>query len=512
MKNKKILSLLTAGMMLGSLMIPAASAVDISVKGPGVGSEYSAFRILNLTTSLKGDHVEHEGAHQNDCYNYAYTVNPKYADILLAAASAADTDSDGTISDEEINAYLGAMANDGEDIRAFADAVFANLGDTAADADAVDGKFTGVDQGYYLITEKKAGAAPDSVSLVMLNTAGQDNIEVTSKEGVPTLVKKIVKADGTLSDTDSVAYGDEVNYRLTATMPSNIDAYESYRMVFHDKINEKLTLKADSIKVTVGTTELTAEQFTVPETKADGCALEVVITDVKALATVAADTTVVVEYTCTVADTATLGATGNENVAHLEFSNDPYDQAEGKVSSTPDDQVKVFTFGLKVTKTDEATNAPLAGADFKLMKKGTDGEYADYKVSGAAEGATEFNFNGLDEGEYKLVETKVPAGYVKAKDVEFTVTAEMTAENEVPALQGLTVVSPEDTEEKKVATADVTSGLISTTVVNVAGFRLPITGGQGTYAIYAGGALLVVAAGAAVYMKKRKPSAETDAE
>ena len=54
------------------------------------------------------------------------------------------------------------------------------------------------------------------------------------------------------------------------------------------------------------------------------------------------------------------------------------------------------------------------------------------------------------------------------------------------------------------------SGEVVTNVVNVAGFRLPITGGQGTYAIYAGGALLLVAAGAAVVVKKRK--ADADAE
>lgn len=498
-KNKRLLSLLTAGMMMGAMAVPAAAA-DITINGGAQGSEYSAFRLLDLTTSLKKDHADHaEGeGHDKDCYNYAYTVNAPYRAALQAAVGeAADKDADGIISDEEIIAAIGAM--DADAVRTFADTVFEAVKAGTPDITATGNTFAGAAQGYYLITETKAGAAPDSISLVMLDTAGQDDISVQSKEGVPTLQKKIMVGEA-LVDADSVAIGDTVKYQLKATMPDKINDYETYKMVFHDKIGDGLSLKAGSVKVTVDGTEYA--NFVLNDAIEDGCGLEVVIADLKNGAAVDKDSVVLVEYECTVAADAAIGSAGNENAASLEFTNNPYNTAEG-TSETLEDKVKVFTFQVKVNKVDK-DNAPLAGAGFTLFKKGADGQYSDTGIeSGAAEGETEFVFSGLDEGDYKLVETTVPDGYTKADDVEFTIEATMDLDSADPQLTDLTA-------GENFTLTSLTSGEVVTNVVNVAGFRLPITGGQGTYAIYAGGALLLVAAGAAVVVKKRK--ADADAE
>lgn len=513
--RKRLLSLLTTGILAASMVVSSASAAKITIAG--LGDEYKAYRLLDLTTSLKtDDHVEHEGDHNPDCWNYAYTVNPKYQALLQGIAT--DADGDGAVSDEEILKYISGMESNSDAIREFADSVFAGLGEIAADAVTTTSELDiGDEQGYYLIAETKRATGEgqvDSVSLVMLDTAGQDNIQITAKEGVPTLVKKIVMADGTLVDADSVAYGDTVKYRLTATLPSNLDGYDTYKLIFHDEIDAGLTLKAGTVTMKVGETDV---EFVQTETPADNCGLELVVADIKSVAGVAAESEVVVEYECLVADAAVMGETGNKNIAQLEFSADPYDASV--MGFTLQDKVKVFTFGLTITKVDKNGNQ-LPGADFKLQKKGADGEYADFRLSGAEDGATVFTFNGLDEGQYRIVETTVPAGYVEADPVEFEIDATFDVNSADPSLTALAVKNGavdltvaegvEGTEGYKSAafTATLTSGVVATRVLNIAGNRMPITGGAGTYAIYAGGAVLVLLAGGAVVLKKRKVDAE----
>src|SRR5699024_849816 len=103
---------------------------------------------------------------------------------------------------------------------------------------------------------------------------------------------------------------------------------------------------------------------------ADDCTFEVEIADVVSLAasksvTLTADTQITVEYEATLLDAANIGQNGNDNTAHLEFSNDPYD-AES-TSDTVEDTVTVFTYQLQVDKTD-SSGTPLSGANFTLMK------------------------------------------------------------------------------------------------------------------------------------------------
>lgn len=78
-------------------------------------------------------------------------------------------------------------------------------------------------QGYYLIAETATDGSNDAISLVMLDTAGQQNVKVKSKESIPTLEKKIKLEDGTLVDMDTVAFTDTVTFQLTATLPKTLE-------------------------------------------------------------------------------------------------------------------------------------------------------------------------------------------------------------------------------------------------------------------------------------------------
>lgn len=520
--KRKLASILIAGLMIISLATTAIAA-DITIEGQG--NQYQAYRLMNLTTSLKTD-VDHTGVHTHTsaCYNYAYTVNSKYTAALQAAMpddEAWDTNGDHIASDDEILAYLGGLADDGDDIRTFADAVYAQVKSMTADATAADKTFADVPQGYYLIVETTPAADPDSRSLVMLDTAGQENITVQSKEGVPVLTKQVYEENnstgtGVWQDAADADIGDVVKFKLVGTFPKYIGNYNSYKYIIHDSLDNCLTLDENSIKVSMGGKELTKDtDYTIVTSGLDsGCTFEIRIADAVAVAnryteiTLSESTVVAVEYSAKFETDGKVGNPGNSNVAHLEFSNDPYNT--DSTSHTTPDKVKVFTYQMTVNKVDASKN-PLVGAGFTLQKfDNATGSYVDYDTtSGAKEdGKTSFVFKGLDSGKYKLIETDVPTGYRKADDVEFEVVATYPAESDDAALTALVIKNADGTivSEGEDATfaAAYETGLISTSIVNSTGIKLPSTGGAGAYLVYGIGIVAVIIGAIILIPKKKK--------
>ena len=107
---------------------------------------------------------------------------------------------------------------------------------------------------------------------------------------------------------------------------------------------------------------------------------------------------------------------------------------------------------------------------------------------------TTFTWSGLDDGDYKLVESTVPAGYNKMSDIAFSVSAEHSEINGEPSLTLL--------DGGLMGLGDVATGAITKDIVNNTGTVLPETGAQGTFFLILGGAILVVVA--AVFMITRK--------
>ena len=517
MNRRRIFSLLMAGALSAGMLASSASAATINMNDKTDGGGYGAYRLMDLEQGLKNGHTAGDTcdlgteAGKAEHYAYKYTLNEKFS----AAVRSAITGLDESASDADVIAAIEQLDDAG--VRAFADAVYKAIKDEAPDATATGGVFSGVDQGYYLIFENGPAAEGESVSLVMLDTAGQDDIEVTSKEGVPVLTKKIVNGEfdsGDRQDSDLVAVGDTVNYeiRVKAPSPDILANYSTYKYVVHDDISDGLKLDADSIKVYVGDKLISSGYVVRTDNNADNCELEVEFADVKTLLKSAADTDVVVQYSCTVESGAITGTPGNPNTAHLEFSNNPY--VENSTTTTPDDKVTAFTFQLQVDKVDEDKN-PLAGAKFGLAKKGADGEYGELVELGSVSGSggKSFLVSGLDVGDYKLVETETPAGYTRIDDVFFTIGASADIESDDPKLTELTVtrdgasLTEGETPEFSMTLAD---GKLQTAIMNVTGNRLPATGGVGVFALYGGGALLVFSeAGLVLYhsSKKKNPDA-----
>ena len=239
--------MLLSGVMAVSAMAPAFAAPTASTSATitmdGSANQYKAYRLLDLTTALKSGHEAHEGTeHTPDCYNYSYTLNEKYKTVLDAVHTMTDLNGDGTIDDRDYVKYINDLASDPQNVRDFADKVFAQISAGNIEADATDSNkvFSGISQGYYLIAETQTAGDYDTISLVMLDTHGQDNLTVKSKEGVPTLSKEVEEVNdstgenGTWGKGADHDIGDEVNFRLTGTMPENLAGYSKYKYVFHN--------------------------------------------------------------------------------------------------------------------------------------------------------------------------------------------------------------------------------------------------------------------------------------
>lgn len=494
-KMKKIFAALFAMVMVLAMGM-TVSAANITIEGGATGSEYAAYKLLNATDGGGG--------------KFAYTVNSDYSSVLQTAS--------GKTTDKEIVSYIEGLNT--EELRIFADKVYAAIIDKkiVAEMTTVTDKFEGIDQGYYLIAETKTGSASDTYSLVMLDTAGNDDVKVTTKEGVPSLEKKVMEKNdstGGLSDWQDAAdydIGDDVPFKLTGTLPSNYADYGTYSYTFHDEMSKGLTFNPDSVVVKISNNEIKTG-YTVETTGLkDGCSFEVRFANLKEL-TKDQRSFITVEFTAQLNNDAVIGSAGNPNEAYLEYSNNPYEAGTGV---TPKDRVIVFTYNILANKIDTDKN-PLKGAGFTLYKFTAGEGNEDYKdikgtwkaIGGEIKGAdvTTFEFKGQDAGYYKLVETTVPAGYNKADDLEFVVEATYDTISDAPGLQTL-VVKDKDGKvisgENLTFTAALDSGSVSTNIVNQSGTELPATGGIGTKIFYTIGAILMI--GAAVLLITRKRS------
>lgn len=204
------------------------------------------------------------------------------------------------------------------------------------------------------------------------------------------------------------------------------------------------------------------------------------------------------------------------------------DDEKEPTGKTEVDKVIVFTYKVVVNKVDE-NEAPLAGAEFTLFKsvrtKNENGNYVlddegkyvtEYVAIGKAkvgsvpntEGATvanQFSWVGLDDGNYKISETKTPDGYNTIEDIEFTITAEHNIKWEDQAQnQVLLELSGGNLFTGEVdANVIRATGTLTAKVINEAGALLPETGGIGTTIFYIVGGLLVFAAVVVLITKKR---------
>ena len=506
---KKLASLLLALVMVFALATTAfadeTTTYSITINNSAEGHTYEAYQIFT------GDLVEKDGTKILSNIVWGSGISEAGQTALGDAAAKAET-----LKTED-------------DAKAFAKAVAPYLTTAAGSTNTVtDGKYviSGLAAGYYLVKDQDGSLTGDSDSYTEYIIQVVGNVTATPKSDVPEVEKKVKDTNETTGETtgwqDSADYdiGDSIPFQLKATLADNVSSYTTYKVVFHDTLSKGLTYNNDA-KVYIGGTETNG--FTVTATvNADGTTtLTVSCDDVKALG--AGNSSVItVEYTAKLNENAVLGSAGNPNKVYLEYSNNPNKSESGEnheTGKTPEDTVIVFTYQTIINKVD-SENKPLTGAAFKLEKliKGKDGAadtWTTVKEFTVDETTTSFTFSGLDDGQYKLTETKTPAGYNTIDPIYFVIEATHDVTADAPTLKTLNAYLTDANGNKQtemkdgesvnidLGTVDLTAGSITTTVVNKSGAQLPETGGIGTTIFYVLGGVLVLAAVVLLVTKKR---------
>ena len=369
-----------------------------------------------------------------------------------------------------------------------------------------------VPTGYYLIKDNGPVGNGEDYSLYVVQVVGPTTI--SPKVGTTTSNKKVKdtndsKANSTTDWQDSADYdiGDAVPFKLSATIAEDYANYNhGYKLTFHDKEDAGLSFNKDSVKVYVGETLISTGYEVVTEGLTDGCTFEVRFADLNDIDSVEAGSVISVEYTSTLNDQAVIGSAGNKNTSHVSYTNNPNDEQAGEKGETPDDVVIVFTYQTivnKVTKNPKydpkvdgsEEYIPLKGAGFTLHKKNASGTYEAVGSELKGENMTQFTWKGLDDGDYKLVETTTPSGYNTIPDIEFTITATHDVSSDNPTLTSL------NGGDK--FTGVISTGVVSANIENQSGAQLPSTGGMGTTIFYVLGSVLVIGAVVLLVTKKR---------
>ena len=394
-------------------------------------------------------------------------------------------------------------------------------------------QISGLAAGYYLVkdTDPSGNIKLDAYTNYILKVAG--DVKVKPKSEVPSSEKKVQDKNDTEKTTtgwiDSADYdiGDDVPFKLTGTVAENYGDFTGvyeFNFVDHQSagLDEPKNFEAKVVHGNTGT--VIKAGYTVSTSKDQNNKFtgdfSVKFPNLKNLEdedgniiAVEAGDKIEVTYTSKLNANAIIGSAGNPNTMHLEYSNNPNGNQKGK---TKDDTVIVFTYKTVINKTDK-DGQPLKGAKFALYKltkggdtvvykdtngndvKGTWGDPLDYVEINDAD-TTTFTFKGLDDGIYKLSETKTPDKFNSIDDIVFEVVATHNETSDAPTLTGL---SGNKLSGEISFTPSLSEGALVASVVNYAGSQLPETGGIGTTIFYVVGVVLMLGAGVLLITKRR---------
>lgn len=434
-----------------------------------------------------------------------------------------------------------------EEIGLLAQDVSSLTGIPAAAGTTVNTTYTAtVGAGMYLVLVEGSGATVYNPMIVSVNydkdSAAEGgevdaqsnwelkNVTAYAKSGTPGVDKKIVNSDGNSNGND-VAIGDTVDFEIDTAIPSYSEQYTNLKFDITDTLSAGFNAPT-GITVKVDGSEVAASDTTYSLTSGTGT-FTVSFADEYIRAN--GGKSVVVTYSAIVNSSAGLNYDANTNTAKIKYSNDPTDstsygevedetytytfEIDGMLGGTQtgktyqthevikvyeDGKVEVISADTALLDEIEVTN-PLAGAVFTLTNTQTN---KTYTATSNSEGYLA-GFTGLDAGDYTLVETTAPAGYVADPNVHTVNISAIYNDNGTLAsysitIDGQTTSTYEATYDGTTPTITTLEGTQSTlTIENTKIPALPSTGGIGTTIFYVTGSILLVGAAILLITKKR---------
>lgn len=567
---------LTAALSFGGVMAPVTMAFAESAAGSTVTFNDPTYQ---ETTTYKGIQIFTANVSDSTVTNIQWAGSSQadkdaIRDVVVSAIDEAVKAEDSTKSYSSKNAqeaaeWLNEHAETDEATKVASDNVLnviAKKLNTAAFSGAwkatnQDNKsLSGLAAGYWLfltngVAEGSNNSSKDVfTSPVYAVVDGVANKVVTPKKSVPTVDKKIVsvRGDKELDASDSHV-GQEVTYNLYGTVADNYDTYGMYFYKFSDQLSKGLTLETGFTATLYANKDLAqadinhangtdvTSSFTQSAEPADPATGTKTTTwtceNLKSVKRVAAGSCIVVSYKAKINSEATVGDNaGNTNTVKLEYSNNPMTSDTG---TTVPDEVKTYTYGLKLNKVDLGTEKALPDAKFTIKVKAvadsnlmgkyvqSDGTLGDdaHKFTTGDDGA--IAVTGLGAGTYTVEETDAPENYDKVASFDFTIKSKSesgtsgessNAEKYVLSASSNQVIvgTPNDKKgdnklEAKTGTATNDDGTFNITVGDTKHVGLPLTGLNGvTFTWIAGGAVLCI--GVTHLIRSRKQAEVSEQE
>ena len=510
----------------------AADNGAITVDGK-VASRYDAYQLFSATV------VDDADAGQKVATDITWANDAVRQAVLPVLHDAGLDDSSSTA--QEAAEWMNA---DGH----MTTALTAKLARAIVKADAMSvplnaGTAAELSCGYWLIVadddavaQNEAGTAPIMVLV------GGSAATVKPKAATPKVAKHVLEdSTATWGKAADATVVDDLYWRLSATVPAGLTAYDTYAVQFVDTMSAGLdpSKVAASMHVYVaagadgGFDAVACEGGNVSSTPAKGwtditsrCMVSVegnaftvrtgdLIAALGGADAFTAGARVVAVYNAPLNSACNHGiAKGNPNEVYLRYPRSPFADQSGDAgfTHTPSDDATAYTWGLSLIKRSSADDKPLAGARLRitddrgrtLSADGTWTTDADAHVVSGEDGRVELN--GADAGVYAVEEVTAPKGYTAFEGKRtVTVAADGLDVKQVASAKPKVTVSAEN--PLRVDSADAGTGSIELSVLNTPskessrGF-MPSTGDRTLVLVVALAAIGVAAIVAALVIKR----------
>ena len=514
-----------------SAQAASTSTGSITVSGT-VASSYDAYQIFSADVS--------DGDNDAKVYSQIAWASDAARDAVLPVLHSAGMPSSQTTAQEAAE-WLSADSH-------LTSALSAQLARSLQSSGAVSvplnaGTAAELPSGYWLIVadddaiaQNEAGTAPIMVLV------GGSAVTVKPKAATPKVAKHVLE-DSTAAwqkAADSTV-GDDLYWRLSATVPVGLSAYDTYAVQLVDTMSAGLdpSRVAASMRVYVaagaeggfdavpagkdgragtepakGWTDITAQCRVSVEGSAFTVRTGDLIAALGGADAFTAGARVVAVYNAPLNSACNHGiAKGNPNEVYLRYPRSPFADQSGDAgfTRTPSDDATAYTWDLALTKRGSDGDKPLPGAvlsitDDRGRTLAADGTWdAEGKATVTTGEDGRVTVSGVDSGKLEVRELKAPKGYTAFEGTRsVTVKAEGLDVDQVAAAKPKLTITAES--PLRADSADGSTGSLEASLINtptgtppstITGGFMPSTGDMAMYAAaaaaVAGAALLVVA-------------------
>ena len=472
---------------------PARSAATgtLTVSGT-IADAYEAYRLFDAKVA--------DGDSGNKIASDIAWASNAVRDAALPVLRDAGMDITGAVA-QDVAEWLDA---DGHMTPALATGLARAIRATGAEPVAISaGTPAELSAGYWLVVadddaigESQAGTAP------IFALVGGTAVTVAPKAATPEVHKHVLEdSNGVWQKAADATVGDDLYWRLAATIPAGLIGYDTYTVELADTMSAGLDAAkiASSARVYVaagtdgGLDAVAVTGGSVGTEPADGwkditsgCSVSVdaaantftvrtgdLIAALGGAEKFAAGARVVVVYNAPLGAGANRGVEkGNPNEVYLRYPRSPFsDQGgEGGYTRTPSDAAAAYTWDLALTKRASDDQAPLSGAVLRITddrgrRLAADGTWVEGDATVATGADGRVTIGGVDSGVLTVEEVAAPEGYAG-----FTGARELTLAVEGLDVQQVAAARPTLTlsaaEPLRVDGVDAASGAAEAAVLN----------------------------------------------